>query len=206
LLQETTVLWDVDGVLIWHHPTDRTQDWRRPLAERGYLSLWEDFQRSDLWRTFLTDPARDVRVAFPAFLRDAGVVSGMDHEGIIQCWLDGNLQPHKPALTCLKAMDKAGVRCGIATNQDALRATRLCEWLAAEGLSHLPFFASCQIGAAKPDKEFFGELQRRLEGRQVTFLDDRMENIKAASDAGWTAHHVTPDFEWRAFHKELAHA
>lgn len=199
------VLWDVDGVLIWHHPTDPTQDWRRPLADRGYLNLWEDFQRSPLWHECLTDPGKDVRMAFPAFLQ-AAEVSRVDHEWIIRRWLEDNLRPNEPALECLKSMDKANVSCGIATNQDTLRAARLREWLAAAGLGHLPFFPSCGVGAAKPDPRFFGELQNRLDTNRITFLDDGVENVKAAQSAGWTAHHVTPDFEWPAFHKELAHA
>ncbi|HTK83913.1 MAG TPA: HAD family hydrolase [Patescibacteria group bacterium] len=199
------VLWDVDGVLIWHHPTDPTQDWRCPLAERGYLNLWEDFQRSDPWLTCLSDPARDVRIAFPAFLSEAEV-SGVDHEWIIHCWLEGNLRPHRPAVDCLKAIDKAGVQCGIATNQDALRATRLREWLAAEGLDRPPVFASCDIGAAKPDHKFFETLQARLVGKKITFLDDRIENIEAALRVGWVAHHVTAGFKWDEFHRELVHA
>ncbi len=205
MLQETTVLWDVDGVLICHHPTDPTQDWRRPLAERGYLNLWEEFQKSGLWQKSLTDPAIDVRTAFPAFLRGAGV-SGADHAWIIRCWLETNLQPHGPALECLKAMDKAGVHCGIATNQDGLRAAKLREWLAAADVGHLPFFASCEIGVAKPDPRFFRELQNRCTGRRTTLLDDRIENVEAARRAGWTAHHVTPDFKWHEFHRELTNA
>jgi HAD superfamily hydrolase (TIGR01509 family) len=199
------VLWDVDGVLIWHHPTDPTQDWRCPLADRGYLNFWEDFQQSELWHGCLTDPSRDVRTVFPAFLQDAGV-SGTDHEWIIRRWLDDNLRPNGPGLECLKTMDEAGVHCGIATNQDALRAARMRAWLAEEGLGHLPFFASCEIGAAKPDFRFFSELQKQLGDHRITFLDDRIQNVEAARRAGWTAHHVTPGFKWDEFHRELADA
>jgi putative hydrolase of the HAD superfamily len=51
-------------------------------------------------------------------------------------------------------------------------------------------FASCTVGARKPDAAYFERVQERLglSPDQIVFWDDAPGNVAAARAAGWTAH------------------
>jgi FMN phosphatase YigB (HAD superfamily) len=200
------ILWDIDGVLITHHPGNPAMDWRRALLDRGWLEIWEEFQKSACWNACLTDRGRDVHIEFAAFIRSAGI-AGIDTAAIIGHWLEGNGQPSMPALQRLKDLCRAGYSCALASNQDGLRAGRLAAWLAAQEIGSLPCFFSCDIGAAKPDPAFFRNVESRLgvAGDTLVLLDDRPENVVAACAAGWTARHIAPDFAWHEFSGDFSH-
>jgi putative hydrolase of the HAD superfamily len=195
------IFWDVDGVLIWHDPADPSRDWRAGFAGNGPLALWEEFQQSSHWQTCLTDADADVYDAWAAYTEQRAPGAPRDAlSAVIDTWLDCNIAVNPPALAALLQLHRSGCRCAIASNQDARRGQRIVSWLAARGLEDVPLFLSCDIGAAKPDPQFFRRVQTRLptEDRPI-LLDDGPANVRAARGAGWRAYHVVPGFAWANF-------
>lgn len=83
-------------------------------------------------------------------------------------------------------------RLALATNQDLTRAKYLREDLGL-GEHFETMVVSCEIGAAKPEPEYFqkaDEVLGRAAGQMVIFLDDLLANVETARNHGWTAHHV----------------
>lgn len=78
-----------------------------------------------------------------------------------------------------------GVPCHIASNQQAGRARHMSEVLDYKNLFTREFY-SCALGVAKPDIAFFELVLHSLDlrGANVLFLDDRRENVEAASGLG----------------------
>jgi putative hydrolase of the HAD superfamily len=87
-----------------------------------------------------------------------------------------------------------GIPVYLATNQEHMRADYL---MGALGLAeHVDgIFYSARIGAKKPDLEFFARLQAAaaLRGDEMLLIDDSLQNIEAASRAGWQAFHWTEE-------------
>ena len=54
-------------------------------------------------------------------------------------------------------------------------------------------FYSAQLGAKKPDIEFFAKVQAAvgLAGDEMLLIDDSRQNVEAALAAGWQALHWT---------------
>lgn len=49
-------------------------------------------------------------------------------------------------------------------------------------------FFSCELGARKPEVEYYEQIERRLGTRDIAFVDDRSENLAAAVARGWKTH------------------
>lgn len=65
-----------------------------------------------------------------------------------------------------------------------------------EPLRHLQHrFGSQLIGARKPDPAIFAHVEKSLDvnGEQVIFFDDMIENVEGARQRGWKAHHIRVD-------------
>lgn len=60
--------------------------------------------------------------------------------------------------------------------------------------------ASQEMGLAKPDPEMYRRAATLLAARpeRIIFIDDKLENVEGARDAGWHAHHYVGDAELRA--------
>ena len=94
----------------------------------------------------------------------------------------------------------SGREAFLATVQEHQRARYIWDTL---GLSqHFDGLAySADLGAMKPDAEFFRRVQQRLPCRSpddVLFLDDRLENVEAALGHGWRARHYRSIDDLRA--------
>jgi putative hydrolase of the HAD superfamily len=50
---------------------------------------------------------------------------------------------------------------------------------------------SCRIGAAKPEPAAFEWCRDALGGGEILFVDDRLENVRAAERVGMRGHHFT---------------
>lgn len=182
------LVWDIDGVLIWHHPNDPTKDWRRTMIRENLLEPWEWFQRSDAYRACLRDDRLDPRAALEKFLgRDSASAARM-----IDIWLTGNRVPATKGIQHLKMLRDMGYECAIASNQDGLRAQWIDQWLESQGLGDIPAFVSCRIGAAKPEPRFFELVQNALRQRpgDLLLFDDLPVNLEAAQGCGWNVFQV----------------
>ena len=93
-------------------------------------------------------------------------------------------------ISIIKMLRDKGVVCGLATNQERYRI----EYMKTEmGFSKLfdEVFNSAELGAAKPDPEFYQRITDRLEVTrdEILFWDDSMRNVQAAREFGWHAEH-----------------
>ena len=85
------------------------------------------------------------------------------------------------------------IRVYLATNQEHLRAAHLMGHL---GLAdHVDGIYSAQLGAKKPEMEFFDKVRAAvgLRADELLLVDDLRENTDAALRAGWHAIHWTKD-------------
>lgn len=98
------------------------------------------------------------------------------------------IEVHADVMQTVQALRRAGYRCHIASNQQALRAKHMSETLNYRSLFEHEFY-SCFLGAAKPKSEFFEKAIEKLgcHASSVLFLDDRVENVEAAKRAGLNA-------------------
>ncbi|MDG4763858.1 HAD family phosphatase [Solwaraspora sp. WMMD406] len=90
-------------------------------------------------------------------------------------------------LDLLDELAAAGHRLALLSNAPEAIATAIDAAPWAAGFTHRLF--SCRLALAKPDPAIFHELLRQLAAPpdQVTFVDDRPENVRAAAEAGLTA-------------------
>ena len=105
---------------------------------------------------------------------------------LIDYWFRMDAELDLDLISELKVLRASGVGLHLATNQEHERAAYLWRNL---GLS-LVFSAihySAQLGWTKPSPEFYAAVVERtgIEPAGLTLLDDRMENVLAAREAGW---------------------
>jgi putative hydrolase of the HAD superfamily len=180
---------DVDGVIIDSFPKKR---WNETLeadfgidpaqmSERFFMPHWNAIIKGK----------KPIVPALTAFLEDYG--TKVTTEEFIAYWHRNhtNLR-HEVIEAALIWKECTGGRLALATNQDQTRAKYLEKDL---GLSKDfdVIVASCNIGFAKPEPEYFQKADRVLErapSQTVIFLDDIENNVAGAKRHGWKAHHV----------------
>lgn len=88
-------------------------------------------------------------------------------------------------LDLIPKLRQTGVRCYLATNQEALRARHMSEVLGYGSVFDAEFY-SCHMGVRKPDPDYFRSILKsiRLAGSEVLFLDDHDVNVASAREAG----------------------
>lgn len=99
-----------------------------------------------------------------------------------------SIEIYEDVMEAVQNYRSAGIRCHIASNQQALRAWHMSEVLNYKSLFDREFY-SCFLGVAKPRTDFFEKVLDALncDGNEVLFIDDREENIAAAKKAGLNA-------------------
>jgi putative hydrolase of the HAD superfamily len=86
----------------------------------------------------------------------------------------------------LSALAARGFRLGIASNFDN-RLHRIVAGHAALGACERVFVSS-EIGYSKPDRRFFGEIEKTVAVRRILLVgDDRVNDFVGATNAGWRA-------------------
>ena len=103
------------------------------------------------------------------------------------------------ALDILRDLDDRGVDVAVLSNAPTSYS------LAVTGFTWYPlaahWFMSSLIGCVKPDPAIYAHVERALgrAGGDLWFLDDRPENVDAASARGWHAHRWLSDADSRAW-------
>ena len=197
-----TIVWDIDGVLIWHHPTDPSKDWREKLMHSDVLGLWEAFQNSPGWQLCLRDKNVNTRMRFQHYLQGNNMTVHEDTNHIIDIWLSDNVMPNKLAIKRLREFQDQGYQCVLGTNQDGLRKPYIERWLDAQGLGTLPLYMSCDMGCAKPDSAFYARIEEDLgcASDEIILLDDTLKNIEGAKAKGWSAIHIADAYKTDSAH------
>ena len=96
-----------------------------------------------------------------------------------------DIQPDGGILATISSLRRAGLLCCLATNQQVHRARYMSETLGyADAFDHE--FYSCDIGAAKPQREYFEAILHAIDvpPRNVLLVDDDVANVVAAREAG----------------------
>jgi putative hydrolase of the HAD superfamily len=176
------VLWDADGVLQRVPPG--WQESIRPAIE-GRVEDVDGFLAQAFWeeRPALRGEARWLDV-LPGLLDRWGVSDAYDD--MVRVWL--SIEPVVDSRALVDVVRRTGVRCYLASNQDAHRARFMQENLGYPDLLDGSFY-SCDLGAAKPESAYFEAILARLalKADQVLFVDDNDTNVEAARDVGLAA-------------------
>jgi putative hydrolase of the HAD superfamily len=185
------VLWDADGVLQRVPPGG--QESMRPALE-GRV---EDID------TVLAQALSEERPALRGEVRWLDVLPGLldrwdladAYDDMVQVWL--SIEPVDDSRALVGEVRRAGVRCYLASNQDAHRAHFMQQNLGYPDLLDGAFY-SCDLGAAKPESAYFEAILARLalDADQVLFVDDNDTNVEAAREVGlraesWSYHEQT---------------
>lgn len=88
-------------------------------------------------------------------------------------------------LALVASLRSLGIRCCLATNQQAHRGSYMSETLRYRDIFDLQFY-SYQLGVAKPASEYFRIIVKRLnlDPSDVLFVDDHEPNVTAARSVG----------------------
>ncbi len=183
------IAWDFDGVL------NRNQ--------AGGRYVWEDE---------FTERVGQPASAFGAFVfgRPPMVISGeidildrleewtasvdclLTAREILDYWLAADARPDGEMIQLIDALNRAGVRQVIATNNEARRAAYIADRMAM-GARMERVFASGHLGVAKPDPRYFRQITEALGStpEEMFFVDDLQANVQAAVSCGWQGYHFT---------------
>jgi len=175
------VLLDADGVV-----QTTTPGWRDAVAS---LSGSDEGAETFLKALFAAErPCLTGEGDFSAALSRvlAQFRSPASPEDALALWT--RIAPSDDVLGIVDALRGAGVRVGLATNQQSFRAAHMTHALGyAERFDDL--FFSCHLGHAKPDSAFFGAVLDALgsQAHEVLFVDDHPVNVAAARESGFNA-------------------
>jgi putative hydrolase of the HAD superfamily len=108
-------------------------------------------------------------------------------------------------LQLLSELKQNGYRVVCATNTEAAHYEH------HKAMQHYAVFdtvyASCEIGKAKPEPEFFTHILQceNVQGEQVIFIDDNAKNCEVASSLGIRAYHYEDisDLRWALLDMEM---
>lgn len=177
------ILFDADGVL--QHPT---VGWHAAL--KSLLELEDEMQVEALVNDIF-EAETEVLESTTGFVeRLEEKLAKWNRAAMVSETLNAlhAIEVHADVMQTVQALRRAGFRCHIASNQQALRAKHMSETLNYRSLFDHEFY-SCFMGAAKPKSEFFEKTIEKLgcHPGNVLFLDDRAENVEAAKRAGLNA-------------------
>jgi putative hydrolase of the HAD superfamily len=130
--------------------------------------------------------SRDLKEALEPYLAESGWRQSVDE--FLAFWFQREDVVCAAALSCARALRSKGHMCALATNQEKYRLAYLRrEMRLAEEFDHI--FASCDIGARKPDSTFFSYVggQLRRSPSELCLIDDSEDNVSAARALGWSA-------------------
>ncbi len=176
----TAVLWDADGVL-QQVPSGWFELLGQVIGDEEALALL------DLLLPLMEQAGRGtvaMTERLPAALEERGLSEYVDQ--VSEVW--GTIEPVEETRAYVRELRQAGFGCHLATNQDNLRTSYMRARMGYDELLDRCFY-SCEVGAAKPDEEFFRLVAADLgvQLRELVFVDDTLENVHAAQAIGLPA-------------------
>jgi putative hydrolase of the HAD superfamily len=184
-LMITTVIFDLGGVLL------RTED-RQPrtrLASKFNLS-YEELESL----VYDGDSSRQaMRGQIQAQEHKAEVMNNLNlppddfQEFGDQFW-EGDRMDRK-LVDFLRDLKGSYTTALLSNAWDDLRPLLVDYWKISDAFDHI--FISAEMGLAKPDPEIYQQVISELGAHpsEVVFVDDFIENVRAAREAGWNAVH-----------------
>lgn len=180
------IMVDVDGVLIHGRPEDG-----RPWSTCLEVDL--GISAEDLHREFFAVHWNEIIVGH-AMLEDRLslalqiIAPHLTVDRLISYWFAKDTRLDKELLRDLTQLRSSGFQLHLATNQEHLRAKYLLDELGlAKYFDSIQY--SAQIGAKKPELEFFrsAALRTSLSPDEILLIDDVADNVEGARRAGWRA-------------------
>lgn len=173
------VLFDADGV-VQYVPGGFTV---RLAAAHGLVGNHRDAFESALFA--LEADAAQGRFAFMPAVADlvARYQPTIDVERLFDVWRYVETYPGVREL--INQLRASGIRCGLATNQQDLRARHMSSALGYADLFDLECY-SCQMGVRKPNAAFFTAAVAAVAcaPTEIVFIDDSAVNVDAARACG----------------------
>lgn len=177
----STVLLDADGV----------------INDGTLLDLQRDFGIApERMQAFFRGPFReeclvgkkDLRDALLLVLNEWGWTGTVDE--LLAYWFKQGHSIRNSVKNVVHALRTKHIPVHLVTNQEKHRAEYMRD---AMGYGELftAIHASCDIGYAKPAREYFEAVHRRIgnpEPSSVLFWDDSQKNVEAAKEIGFDAH------------------
>ena len=180
--QMKTFVFDADGVVCVGAPFSRA-------LEREY--------KIPAWRLaeFFAGPfpdcivgRRDLKEAVALHLSAWGWPGSV--EDLLAFWFRSEYSVCPRIIDCVRTLRRRGHGCVLGTNQEKYRTAYLSREMGLDG-EFDRIFASCELGAAKPEEAFFRGIEGHLAWRPSDFylIDDNEKNVVGARSAGWEAIH-----------------
>ncbi len=192
------ILFDADGVI------QRTRgNWREQFT--ALLGRDEDLDAfiADLFAA--EKPCLSGAADFPTEL--AGVLERWGSPASVAQALGvwTNIEVHADVVALIETLRSRGMRCHLASNQQAHRARYMSDELGYRTLFDREFY-SCRVGVAKPAAAYFEHLldELKLPAGRVLFVDDIEANVLAARSIGINGVHFTANAGAAAMDAHLA--
>jgi putative hydrolase of the HAD superfamily len=181
----TTVIFDLGGVLV------RTEDRqpRQQLAETYGLTFQE--LEGLVYGSATAKQATIGKISADthknAVLESLGLPASSLKEFGDRFW--GGDRLDKVLVDLIRGLQGEYTTALLSNAWDDLRPMLVNNWKIADAFDHI--FISGEMGMAKPDPAIYRDAISRLAvaPAEVVFLDDFIENIEAAREAGWNAVH-----------------
>jgi len=172
---------DVDGVVV----RPKSGRWDRNLELD--LGLSPERLRAEFFERYWDDVVHG-RAALEASLQTVlqRLAPNLSVRELISYWFRMDAELDLDLISELKGLRASGVELHLATNQEHERAAYLWRDLELRSVFSAMHY-SADLGWSKPSPEFYAAVVERtgIEPAGLTLLDDRMENVLAAREAGW---------------------
>lgn len=182
------VLVDVDGVLVTGRPADGlhwSHDLERDLGIPPDLLQKHFF--APYWPDVITGRAGLRETLAPVL---AKIAPSASCETLLEYWFGRDARLNEALVQEITMLRRSGLFVALASNQEHLRARYLSERLGL-GAQVDHFYYSAAIGARKPDVAFYRHIESHLgePPEALLLIDDTVENVQTALQAGWRAAH-----------------
>jgi putative hydrolase of the HAD superfamily len=184
----TWVMFDYGGV-VSHPPTQQDLALLAGAAGAGVPALTEAYWE---WRRAYDLAELDA----PGYWRQVGRSLGRGYNAaeiseLTRLDLAAWLRPQAGTVALIEDLAAAGLPLAMLSNAPDELADAISGLPVAAHFGHMIF--SCQLKSAKPDPECYGRALARIGARadQVIFVDDRSENVAAATALGLQSVHFT---------------
>ena len=178
------VLFDADGVVVF--------PWRFARYLEREHAITAEMTRSFFQGAFercLAGKA-DLKQALLPYLAEWGWEATVDE--FVETWLEKDNVVDERVAGVVRALQRAGFICCLATSQERYRAAYIREVMGLDEIFDQLFF-SCELGYMKPNEGFYVAVEASLglTGESILFWDDSACNVAAARERGWHAEMYT---------------
>lgn len=183
------LLWDADGVL--QHPSgDAAATWLTRLDAWGGKGFAEAVFAAE--KPALRGEARFRDVLDELLATWPGATADVDD--LLGLWEE--VERDDAAIALVEEVAASGVSCVLATNQQDYRRDFLRENFGYDDVFARSFY-SCDLGAMKPEPEYFARVLAALDvaavdAATIGFVDDSAANVETARRLGIRAVHHDP--------------